>query len=847
MQWSGTIKKGTAALLLFFSLTGASLFAGGSSESSTSAERADRIVVLVEDWRKDLFVLAAERYSENHPGIEVKVISAKYNELKDRLAVMIAAGDPPDIIASFLSADDISRFKSYFDEKLYKFGEQEIKDAVRPDIVRRYLKENPYSLPLGIGFIGMVYNRNYFDEFGFSTPERMSWDELIYAFQEMKKAGGLPVAADRGVAWMVFRMLYASECASGDPDYLKKWVDRRVSFFSPLTLQMAGKISILQSCFPENFGGKGWGTAYKEYFEEKKYAVLFTGFHSYNSRGLNDPDFEITLFPSGDNKDKAAYTYASESVSVLQRSPERTKTALEFIKMLTSEEVMPGAPGELYIGSLWSEGNSAAAEKFFEVLDSADHLAVDYLNPFGSTQSYELLSTMSNDSGEWILSGYDPLKFLGLMEKQAEKIIGPLKAGAVRYDEAALASAWSQMKAAAAAGTMPAGKTASASSSPPQTPAKQQPSDSAASRPSSAAAVSATSQTEKVRQTDRTGPRITILYPETASRGVAVEPQTKELRIIGKVSDASGIYEVTVNGYEASVGADGTFQADVRLAYGENRFSVVAEDVHANRTVENFSINRATEQPGYQIPAAASGGETGGDYHALLIGVERYADRNISQLQYPVDDASELGRLLSRNYTFSEDKVTYLRNPTRQQILKEFESLRASLGRDDNLLIYYAGHGYWDEQMRQGFWLPVDARRDDRTNWLSNSTVTDYLRAINTKHILLISDACFSGSIFQTRSAFTEADVSIRKMWETPSRRAITSGNLATVPDESVFSRYLRKRLSANTETYLYSQKLYVDFKDAVTNNSPNSQAPQYGVIQQTGDEGGDFIFVRRR
>ena len=79
-----------------------------------------------------------------------------------------------------------------------------------------------------------------------------------------------------------------------------------------------------------------------------------------------------------------------------------------------------------------------------------------------------------------------------------------------------------------------------------------------------------------------------------------------------------------------------------------------------------------------------------------------------------------------------------------------------------------------------------------------------------------------------------------------PSRKAMTSGTLKEVPDRSIFVEYLTKRLEANTEKYLTSEQLFTSFRTAVINNSPVNQIPQYGEIRQSGDEGGDFIFIQR-
>ncbi len=164
----------------------------------------------------------------------------------------------------------------------------------------------------------------------------------------------------------------------------------------------------------------------------------------------------------------------------------------------------------------------------------------------------------------------------------------------------------------------------------------------------------------------------------------------------------------------------------------------------------------------------------------------------------------------------------------------------------DNLLIFYAGHGYWDEKFKQGYWLPSNASRDNRIKWISNSTIVDFIRGIETTHTLLITDACFSGGIFKTRKAFNDAPPAVTELYKLPSRKAMTSGTLKEVPDKSVFVEYLTKRLESNVEKYLTSEQLFTSFRTAVINNSPVNQIPQFGEIRQSGDEGGDFIFIKR-
>ncbi|MCK5137223.1 MAG: caspase family protein [Bacteroidales bacterium] len=234
---------------------------------------------------------------------------------------------------------------------------------------------------------------------------------------------------------------------------------------------------------------------------------------------------------------------------------------------------------------------------------------------------------------------------------------------------------------------------------------------------------------------------------------------------------------------------------------------------------------------------------TSAKYYALIIAVERYNDPAITDLDQPIRDANRFYNVISSDYIFEKENIIFLKNPAKADIIGTLHKMRNQVTPKDNLLIYYAGHGYWDEEMTTGYWLPRDASRDNPVNWLPNTDLTNYLNVLNTKHTLLIADACFSGGIFKSRAAFNNV-MSIEKLYKLTSRKAMTSGTLKEVPDKSVFIEYLIKRLSENNKKYMPSEQLYSSLREAVMNNSPN--IPQYGTIQNVGDEGGDFVFIRR-
>jgi TolB-like protein len=229
-----------------------------------------------------------------------------------------------------------------------------------------------------------------------------------------------------------------------------------------------------------------------------------------------------------------------------------------------------------------------------------------------------------------------------------------------------------------------------------------------------------------------------------------------------------------------------------------------------------------------------------GKYHAIIISENQYQDDKINDLIEPKNDADRLASILVSKYYYKKEDIVRLVDPTRADILDAIENKRKSLGIDDNLLIFYAGHGYWDNDLKMGYWLPSDANKDNKSNWVSNTDLTLYISAFESNHVLLVTDACFSGGIFKTRS-IEDMDKGTKRLYELKSRKAITSGSLKEVPDNSIFMKFFIKELEINQNTFLTSDQLFAKIRPNILNNS--SSEPLYGVIYNTGDEGGEFVF----
>ncbi|WP_321419147.1 tetratricopeptide repeat protein [uncultured Desulfobacter sp.] len=325
----------------------------------------------------------------------------------------------------------------------------------------------------------------------------------------------------------------------------------------------------------------------------------------------------------------------------------------------------------------------------------------------------------------------------------------------------------------------------------------------------------------------------------------------KRLSLKGSVRDNKGVYQVLINGVDTDLDEDGNFTHGVKLAYGQNMIRVSASDINGNSAEKTLSITRKSQNK--QRPAKQeftqeddSNELVKGKYYALLIGIQDYLYESVVDLDFPVSDIIRFREVLKSNYTFSDEDIIILKNPNRKKILQTLDHLTNQLTPKDNLLIVYAGHGYWDKKLEMGYWIPSDGCRDDKSGWVANSTVKNYLKAIDGQHLLLVSDSCFSGSFFKMRKAFKGPLPSVKKMYNLPSRKVISSGAMEMVPDHSVFMEYLVKRLEKNKDRYMDAMQLFASMRDAVINNSPINQTPLYGTIQQVGDEGGDFIFVHK-
>lgn len=271
------------------------------------------------------------------------------------------------------------------------------------------------------------------------------------------------------------------------------------------------------------------------------------------------------------------------------------------------------------------------------------------------------------------------------------------------------------------------------------------------------------------------------------------------------------------------------------------------------QNVEDYSLYRGSNDPLKGLKASKAIQEVSvGRYFALIIGIDNYTGE-WKPLRNAVNDAKAVAEQLSNRYEFQSIRTLYNEQATRANILKEYEWLMSNLRENDNLLIFYSGHGDYNESLQRGFWVPADATSSSISGLISNTDIQSFLSGIKSKHTFLIADACFSGDIFRGKTLTIPYENSFKyynQIYSKQSRTALTSGGVEPVMDggkdgHSVFTYYLLKSLTTNQNQFFDASQLYNDLKIAVVNNS--NQTPMFSPIVNTGDEGGQFIFIRKQ
>jgi Skp family chaperone for outer membrane proteins len=242
--------------------------------------------------------------------------------------------------------------------------------------------------------------------------------------------------------------------------------------------------------------------------------------------------------------------------------------------------------------------------------------------------------------------------------------------------------------------------------------------------------------------------------------------------------------------------------------------------------------------------------------YALIFATDDYT--HWPHLTNPISDADAVNQTLSSLFGFEVEEV---RNATDDQILRKLtEYLHRQFEPQDQLLIFFSGHGYFDPDLGKGFLVPANALLIDddigHRSLLAHETIMDYVNRIPARHVVLVVDACFAGTLDRriadsglrgdTSDVYAHAtlpELLARKELKR-TRRYITSGGKDFVPDglPGHHSPFISAFLI--TLNQAADRKGYATLDDIQLGLNTVTPEPRWGDIQDDNEPGADFVLL---
>jgi tetratricopeptide (TPR) repeat protein len=342
-----------------------------------------------------------------------------------------------------------------------------------------------------------------------------------------------------------------------------------------------------------------------------------------------------------------------------------------------------------------------------------------------------------------------------------------------------------------------------------------------------------------VKRTEIAPPEIVILAPYTSEDGqVYLDSTNPNVAIQGKISDASPIRSITIGDVTASYRRDEINPAFTAILDLSNmaKFTIIAEDIYGNRQEKEFILNRE----GAEIAANNPMGKT------WVVFVENSSYETFASLDGPIRDVATIQRALAN---YQVHNIIHKKDMTKEEMEKYFNiELRDLVKKNQvkSLMIWFAGHGKFINDV--GYWIPVDAKRDDEFTYFNINGLKAGLQGYGdvVVHTLVVSDACESGPSFYTsmRAINEEPKCNNTLVAGAKSAQVFSSAGYELAVDNSKFTATFANTLLNNKNACIPIETVVKSVIAAVTTTT--GQKPKFGKIQGLEDMNGTFFFVAK-
>jgi hypothetical protein len=219
----------------------------------------------------------------------------------------------------------------------------------------------------------------------------------------------------------------------------------------------------------------------------------------------------------------------------------------------------------------------------------------------------------------------------------------------------------------------------------------------------------------------------------------------------------------------------------LRLMDGQNLVRIIAENIDGGIVTSSRSVLVGKD-------AIADAVAIDRKDYILLFATDQYD--HWTDLVNPIDDATSIARVLKEKYGFETE---ILENPNQDDVYNKLrEYAERHFKPQDQLMIFFAGHGYFDDTFGEGFVVAKNSLENDnaKTSYISHNRLRGILQNIPCEHIFLAMDVCFGGTfdpvIASSRGMdsgeSTDAEFLVRKLGQR-TRKYLTSGGKEYVSD----------------------------------------------------------------
>jgi len=339
-----------------------------------------------------------------------------------------------------------------------------------------------------------------------------------------------------------------------------------------------------------------------------------------------------------------------------------------------------------------------------------------------------------------------------------------------------------------------------------------------------------------ILRTETDVPKVNIIAPYASDNNmIYLDSDDPVIYVEGKITDESLIRSIFIDNVAASfVPSDNNpvFSARVRVE-NRSRFTVKAEDVYGNIAEVEFALNR---------DAASYSSNPMGKTWAVFIENSNY--QHFASLEGPTKDVTLMKTALTKYqvHNFIHKKDMTKENMERFFAIELRDLLRSNMV--NSIMIWYAGHGKFVNET--GYWIPVDAKRDDEFTYFNINALKASMQSYPDMltHTLVITDACESGPSFYQAMRSTP-EIRSCDDWEATrfkSSQVLSSAGYELASDDSQFTRTFANTLVNNPDACIPIESIVQKVTTAVM--GLNQQKPQFGKIAGLQDENGTFFFI---